>query len=128
MTSIVTSAVHCCDANQNFAHLPQSFDTVRKLHAMCAAAGKVLVVYLSMAFGNPYGEPYDDTVVDTFVAELAALNVEVWLRTNWRKFFHSFSAVTLVSLINPEAFPSLCLLLFARSGQLGGGAIWEGDP
>ena len=48
----------------------QAFETVKQMQALCKAHGKVLVVYLSMAFGNPYGDSYDEHVVDAFVSKL----------------------------------------------------------
>lgn len=37
----------------------ESFDRVREIQEICSRTGKELVVYLSMAFGNPYGDPYN---------------------------------------------------------------------
>jgi hydroxymethylglutaryl-CoA lyase len=37
----------------------ESFDRVREIQQICTRTGKELVVYLSMAFGNPYGDPYN---------------------------------------------------------------------
>lgn len=39
--------------------IPESFDRVREIQQICTASGKELVLYLSMAFGNPYGDPYN---------------------------------------------------------------------
>lgn len=36
-----------------------AFIRMRKIHELASIAGKELVVYISMAFGNPYGENYD---------------------------------------------------------------------
>lgn len=36
-----------------------AFIRMRKIHELASIAGKELVVYISMAFGNPYGEAYD---------------------------------------------------------------------
>jgi hypothetical protein len=61
----------------------------------CKAAGKVLVVYLSMAFGNPYGDPYDPALVDEFVTHLDAIGVQVrddlWLLAPSAKGFGNIS-------------------------------------
>jgi hydroxymethylglutaryl-CoA lyase len=38
---------------------------MRKIHELAHIAGKELVVYISMAFGNPYGEEYNrDAVIE----------------------------------------------------------------
>jgi hydroxymethylglutaryl-CoA lyase len=36
----------------------RSFQLIKEMQAMCVQSGKQLVVYLSMAFGNPYGDSY----------------------------------------------------------------------
>ena len=53
---------------------------LKDIKAVCDAAGKVLVVYISMGFGNPYGEPYStDNVIDLVqkVVELGATVVSL---------------------------------------------------
>lgn len=41
-----------------------AFIRMRKIHELAHIAGKEMVVYISMAFGNPYGEAYDrDNVI-----------------------------------------------------------------
>lgn len=52
-----------------------SFATVEEMQALCAATQKELVVYLSMAFGNPYGDPWNEEVVFEWAAALAKLGV-----------------------------------------------------
>ena len=39
--------------------ITDSFIRMRKIREIATIAGKELVAYISMAFGNPYGEPYD---------------------------------------------------------------------
>jgi hydroxymethylglutaryl-CoA lyase len=53
-------------ANANMSR-EESRQLVEHLHAACHAAGRGLVVYISMAFGNPYDEPWGPEIVsDTF--------------------------------------------------------------
>ena len=43
----------------------KSLDTVKLLTSMCAGRGKQAVIYVSMAYGNPYGDPWSlDLLVD----------------------------------------------------------------
>ena len=44
--------------------LSESRRLVEQLHAACNSAGRKLVVYISMAFGNPYEEPWGPEVVE----------------------------------------------------------------
>jgi hydroxymethylglutaryl-CoA lyase len=38
--------------------ISESLTRVQEIQHLCVDAGKTLVVYLSMGFGNPYGDPY----------------------------------------------------------------------
>lgn len=55
--------------------IPEALDTLNEIQEQCVAAGKSLVTYISMGFGNPYGDPYDIEVVAKFVDILATLEV-----------------------------------------------------
>ena len=50
-------------ANANMSR-DQSRALVEKLHRESKAAGRKLVVYISMAFGNPYNEPWGPEIVE----------------------------------------------------------------
>lgn len=52
-----------------------SFGTVEEMVDLCAKEQKELVVYLSMAFGNPYGEPWNEEIVYQWASALAKLGV-----------------------------------------------------
>ncbi len=53
-----------------------SFATVEEMLELCASRQKELVVYLSMAFGNPYGEPWNEEIVMEWAGALAKLGVK----------------------------------------------------
>jgi hydroxymethylglutaryl-CoA lyase len=38
--------------------LSESFERVKEIQKLCTMTGKEMVIYLSMAFGNPYQDPY----------------------------------------------------------------------
>lgn len=42
--------------------IEESFDRVKDIQDICVKNNKQLVVYLSMAFGNPYGDPWDTDI------------------------------------------------------------------
>lgn len=50
---------------------------VAAMHALCERTGKILVVYLSMGFGNPYGDAWAPALVTDFTAKLAALGIRI---------------------------------------------------
>ncbi len=54
----------------------QSTDRVKAILDLCAASNKKAVVYLSMAFGNPYGEEWNPEIVLEWAMKLQALGVD----------------------------------------------------
>ena len=53
-----------------------SFDRVQRIAELCAKSNKELVMYISMAFGNPYGDPWSPELVLLWAERLAdGLNV-----------------------------------------------------
>lgn len=54
-----------------------AFVTLQGIQDICHKNKKVLVTYLSMGFGNPYGDPYDADFVGEFVEKLQAMEVQV---------------------------------------------------
>lgn len=57
--------------------IAQAFIDVAGIQKLCAGAGKQLVVYLSMGFGNPYGDPYSPQLVAEFTARLVQLGIAI---------------------------------------------------
>lgn len=61
-------------ANANMSR-QESRDLVEKLHRDTKAAGRRLVVYISMAFGNPYDEPWGPEIVEDALVWLKDVGV-----------------------------------------------------
>ncbi|MDX2002073.1 MAG: hydroxymethylglutaryl-CoA lyase [Chitinophagales bacterium] len=57
------------------ATIEQSLHTVEAIKATCEKAGKQLVVYLSMAFGNPYDDPWDIDVAGKWIDRLSEMDI-----------------------------------------------------
>jgi hydroxymethylglutaryl-CoA lyase len=57
-------------------NIDQALHELENIAEMCQDNFKTLLVYLSMAFGNPYGEPYDPDVLTYFVEKLRQLGVK----------------------------------------------------
>lgn len=57
--------------------IEQAFGEVVDIQQVCSNAGKELVVYLSMGFGNPYGEPYGPELVGEFTHRLVQIGVGI---------------------------------------------------
>jgi hydroxymethylglutaryl-CoA lyase len=55
----------------------QAREEVARMQELCGRTGKALVVYLSMAFGNPYGDAWHPDLVLAFAERLAQWQVPV---------------------------------------------------
>lgn len=55
----------------------QSLITVEEIQNLCIQNNKQLVIYLSMAFGNPYGDSYDADVLLQWADEIARRNITI---------------------------------------------------
>jgi hydroxymethylglutaryl-CoA lyase len=59
------------------ATMAESLERVKDIHHLCKQRDKQLVVYLSMAFGNPYKDPYSAELVREWGQQIAAIGVRV---------------------------------------------------
>jgi len=57
--------------------IAESVVLVEEMQALCKAAHKELVVYISMGFGNPYGDAWSPKLAADWVAEIAARGVGI---------------------------------------------------
>ncbi len=53
------------------ATIDQSLSRVEEIQKGCQANGKALVIYISMAFGNPYGDPWSGELAAQWVERLS---------------------------------------------------------
>lgn len=56
--------------------IEESLHSVEKIHNLVSKSNKELVVYLSMAFGNPYGDKWDVETVMKWAEKVAGLGVK----------------------------------------------------
>ncbi|GAA5037225.1 hydroxymethylglutaryl-CoA lyase [Marivirga lumbricoides] len=54
-----------------------ALEDLKVIQSLCIKHNKVLVVYLSMGFGNPYGDPYNASYIEEFVQKLLTLEVKI---------------------------------------------------
>lgn len=59
------------------ASIEESLGRLERIQKITADAGKELVVYISMGFGNPYGDPWNVSVVAHWVEKLAERGVKI---------------------------------------------------
>jgi hydroxymethylglutaryl-CoA lyase len=55
--------------------IEESFKRVGDIQNICIRTGKKLVVYISMAFGNPYNDPYSEEIVFNWVDKIVKMEV-----------------------------------------------------
>lgn len=56
--------------------IEESMVRVEEIQEICEKNGKKLVIYISMAFGNPYGDPYSETIVFKWVEKMIRMGIE----------------------------------------------------
>lgn len=59
------------------ATIEESLDRVLDIQEITAKAGKRLVIYISMGFGNPYGDPWNVEIVQKWVDRLADMGIRI---------------------------------------------------
>ena len=57
--------------------IAEALNTLADIQDLCKHNNKILVTYISMGFGNPYGDPYDVELVGKFADILSTLEVEI---------------------------------------------------
>ncbi len=53
-----------------------SLENVKTMQDLCTTHGKELVIYISMAFGNPYGDRWNPGVAAEYVEKIATMGVK----------------------------------------------------
>ena len=80
-TEAVTTLGYPCSISATFLRKNQSqtsedsYKVVESIKTRAEAAGLGMVVYISMAFGNPYGDPWNENELRQTVGRLAALGI-----------------------------------------------------
>lgn len=55
----------------------EALNTLDEIQNICKKTNKILVTYISMGFGNPYGDPYNQDIVSKFVGILSTLEIKI---------------------------------------------------
>ena len=80
-TEAVTTLGYPCSISETFLRKNQnqtpeeSYKTLESIKTKADASGLGIVVYISMAFGNPYGDPWDENGPRQAVGKLAAIGI-----------------------------------------------------
>jgi len=57
--------------------IEESMHRVQEIQNICEKTGKKLVIYISMAFGNPYGDPYSEEIVFKWIEKMIRMGVDI---------------------------------------------------
>ena len=87
----------------------KSVETVSAIQEICYLSGKRLVVYISMAFGNPYNDDWSPEIALHYIRQLVQMGVEV------------ISLADTVGLASPDQVYSLTETLITAFPQIESG-------
>jgi hydroxymethylglutaryl-CoA lyase len=82
--------------------IEQSLSLVEEMQSMCVNHDKELVVYLSMAFGNPYGEAWNEEIVAQWGEKLAGLGIKTLALSDTIGVSNTDNISRLFSTLIPE--------------------------
>lgn len=94
----------------------ESLERVEGIMNTCEMYGKHFVLYLSMAFGNPYGEAYHPEIVAHWVDRLSELGVK------------RFSVSDTIGVATPNLIDELFTILYHDYSDLKFGAHFHTTP
>jgi len=76
-----------------------SFNTVERLQELCERKNKKLLIYLSMAFGNPYGDEWNKYVLMNWVDNMQAAGI------------NDIAVADTIGIATPEQIRDVCDML-----------------
>jgi hydroxymethylglutaryl-CoA lyase len=86
--------------------IERSKDTVSEIQEICARYNKRLVIYISMAFGNPYDDPWSPDIAMKYISDLVFSGVEVISLADTVGLASEEQVFSLTSLLKKE-FPGI---------------------
>ena len=84
----------------------EALDRVKEVKDLADKHGKEVLIYLSMAFGNPYNEVWNAEIVAEWTAKLAALDIQLFMPSDTIGSSNKESISAVYGLLNKE-FPNL---------------------
>ena len=84
----------------------EALDRVKAIKELCVKHDKEMLIYLSMAFGNPYNEVWDAEIVAEWTDKLSALDIQLFMPSDTIGSSTKESISQVYGLLNKE-FPSL---------------------
>ena len=94
----------------------QAFERIQRIQDLCLANNKQLVVYLSMAFGNPYEDAWHPDIVCEWAEQFAGIDVKI------------LSLADTVGVAQPKSITDLFTELIPHYTQVEFGAHFHSNP
>lgn len=94
----------------------EAIERIKAIQDLALKHNKELVVYLSMAFGNPYGEAWNVEAVEEWVSELAAIEIPI------------LALADTVGVAEPKSISYLFSQLITRYSDIQFGAHFHSHP
>lgn len=91
--------------NTNTTRL-QSLETVKYIQELCAKNSQELVVYISMAFGNPYNDSWNAEIVLEWVEKLKEIGIKI------------FSLADTTSMATEESLFEICNKVYSENKNI----------
>lgn len=57
--------------------IEESIERVKEIHQLAVENDKTVVIYLSMAFGNPYGDKWNEKIVQDYAEKIAKIGIPI---------------------------------------------------
>ncbi len=96
--------------------IAEAFISLLDMQTLCMQYNRVLVVYLSMGFGNSYNEPYNIEIVESFVEKLDKIGIKI------------IALSDTIGVSNPENITPLFKTLLYRFPHIEFGAHFHSNP
>tara|TARA_B100000609_G_C16976534_1_gene311631 strand:- start:69 stop:647 length:579 start_codon:yes stop_codon:yes gene_type:complete len=96
--------------------ISEALDSLQEIQNLCIQKNKNLVVYLSMAFGNPYGEEYHPEIVSELTNKLKTIDVK------------TIALSDTIGVSNPENISPIFSSLISEYSEIEFGAHFHTNP
>lgn len=96
--------------------ISESLEVVAQIQELCQKYHKKQVVYLSMAFGNPYDEPYSPEIVEMWAEKLQNFGVEILALSD------------TIGVASPESIKNLFVYLSKKMPKIEWGVHLHSNP
>lgn len=86
--------------------IEESLERVKEIKNICDKNQKELVVYISMAFGNPYGDEYNENIVLEWIKKIVGEGIETISLADTVGIAHPYQVSSIVNKVISK-FPDL---------------------